>query len=234
VFANYTAERISTVFETLNIGKTKQIDLVAKMGKNGVAYNSAYVHFEEWYDTIAARNFQSKVIDTTKEAKLVYEEPWYWVVLENKAQKFIPGQRKPCIVIDAPSVTTTPDKRPAAVIPNAPVKASQQPRASITMPSLNLNSMLNAEAAFSETEEAVQMEEVELAIEEEAQQRLDSYIQFLEDENNILIQENNQMRQEIEMLQQAYNNAQAGWSAEAVKTRALADAIQMIHKVKQN
>jgi len=223
------------VFETLNIGKTKQIDLVAKMGKNGVAYNSAYVHFEEWYDTIAARNFQSKVTDTTKEAKLVYEDPWYWVVLENKAQKFIPGQRKPCIVIDAPSVTTTPAKKPAAVIPNAPVKATQQPRAAITMPQLNLNSMFAAEEMeFSEAEESVQMDEVELAIEEEAQQRLDSYIQFLEDENNMLIQENNQMRQEIEMLQQAYNNSQAGWSAEAVKTRALADAIQLIHKVKQN
>ena len=120
VFANYTKEDVAKVFEDQNIGKVKTIDFVAKMSKEGKLYNAAYIHFEEWYNTVATRNFQSNVRDATKEARLMYEEPWYWVVLENKARKHIPGERKPCIVLDQP---TTPTPAPV------PVKEPQETEA---------------------------------------------------------------------------------------------------------
>lgn len=82
VFKNITSDRIVQIFESLRIGKVNYIDLVSKVGKNGYYY-SVYVHFDYWYDNVAARNFQKRVLDPKKEARLVYDDPWYWIVLEN-------------------------------------------------------------------------------------------------------------------------------------------------------
>jgi hypothetical protein len=137
IFANYTKEDVTKVFENL-LGKVKNIDFVLKLGKDYKEYNAAYVHFEYWYDTTAARNFQTRVLDPNLEARLVYDEPWFWIVLENKAQKYIPGNRKPRIELDTPivkvqnasmlpiaptlSAWSTPAPRNVAC-PGAPVKA---------------------------------------------------------------------------------------------------------------
>ena len=94
VFINFFKCDIAMIFESLSIGKVKNIDLVLKMGKDGKEYNSAYIHFEYWYDNVAAINFQDRVLDPNQEARLIYDEPWYWIVLENKAKKFIPGEKK--------------------------------------------------------------------------------------------------------------------------------------------
>lgn len=138
IFPNYTKEDVIQVFENL-LGKIKNIDFVSKMGQDGKEFNAAYVHFDEWYDTIAARNFQAKVQDPAKEARLVYDEPWYWIVLENKARKYTPGERKPRIdltdlivptkkaIMETPKATTTGP-------PKAPVKSlaiTQNPTANV-------------------------------------------------------------------------------------------------------
>ena len=94
VFANIDKERILNAFECQNIGKVKNIDLVGKMGKDGKNYNAVYIHFEYWYDNSIAHNFQERVLNPNKEARIVYEHPWFWIVLENKTQKHIPGSRK--------------------------------------------------------------------------------------------------------------------------------------------
>ena len=123
IFANYSKDMVAQVFEDLNIGKVKNIDFVSKMGQDGKEFNAAYIHFEYWCDTIAARNFQARVLDTTKEARLVYDEPWYWIVLENKARKFVPGERKPRIDLGAPA---TPAKKASVSAPSAPVKVPKK------------------------------------------------------------------------------------------------------------
>lgn len=99
VFANIDCERITNIFEVLALGKVSRIDMISKMNKSGVAYNSVYIHFETWYNTLAAANFQDRVRDPAKEARLVYDEPWYWIVLENKGTRREPGDRKLCIDI---------------------------------------------------------------------------------------------------------------------------------------
>ena len=103
VYSNYTSERIADVFENkLKIGVIKSIDLVAKLGKNNVSYNAVYIHFENWYNTEAARDLQKKVLGAVpnEQVKLFYDQPWYWIVLENKSKKVIPGERKQRIVLD--------------------------------------------------------------------------------------------------------------------------------------
>ena len=64
------------------------------MDKNGKIYNTAFIHFEQWYDSIITRNFQERVKNPDKEARIVYNDPWFWVCFENKGKKHIPGERK--------------------------------------------------------------------------------------------------------------------------------------------
>ncbi len=79
----------------------RNVDLIPKKDSNGKSYNAAYIHFYEWCDNIAARNFQERVLDKNKEARIVYDEPWHWIVLENKTRKFKPGDRKQTIDLNA-------------------------------------------------------------------------------------------------------------------------------------
>jgi len=101
VFANITTERIVRVFEDLNFGHISRVDLVNKENESGQAYNSAYIHFNEWFDTATNRSFQERVLDASRESRIVYDDPWYWIVLENKAKKQNPSDRKPRIEISA-------------------------------------------------------------------------------------------------------------------------------------
>jgi len=83
VFINFTANDIGAVFEQLRIGKVRRVDLVLKVGKDRKKYNSAYIHFQHWYDNTAANNFCKRVLNPKTEARIVYDDPWYWIVLPN-------------------------------------------------------------------------------------------------------------------------------------------------------
>jgi hypothetical protein len=94
VFANISKKMVAETFEDLRIGNVKRVDFVYKRGSNG-EFNAVYIHFNYWYDNIAARNFQDRVLDPNREARIVYDEPWYWIVLENKTKKVDSTKRKP-------------------------------------------------------------------------------------------------------------------------------------------
>ena len=93
IFVNVTKEKIAVTFEHLRIGRVMSIDLIHKIGKDE-EYNSAYIHFEYWYNNIVALNFQERVLNANKEARIVYDDPWYWIVFENTSKKHISGNRK--------------------------------------------------------------------------------------------------------------------------------------------
>jgi hypothetical protein len=100
VFANIGEKKMVEVFASNEIGKVNHIDLVTKIGKDRKVYNSAYVHFDYWYDNIASRNIQEK-LNAGKEAKIVYDDPWYWKAYKNETKKFGGnGQRKERLVIE--------------------------------------------------------------------------------------------------------------------------------------
>ena len=98
VFANITKNKIVETFEKLRIGSINRIDFLNKKSKKS-NYNAVYIHFSEWYDNSAARNFQERVLDPNMEARVVYDEPWFWIVLENKRHKA--GDRKRSVNLDA-------------------------------------------------------------------------------------------------------------------------------------
>jgi hypothetical protein len=110
VFANIGKNMIADTFEDLRIGNVKRVDLINKRGSTG-DFNAVYIHFNHWYDNISARNFQERVLDPNMEARIVYDEPWHWIVLENKTKKVDSIKRKPCVNLDVLNQLMTPPPR---------------------------------------------------------------------------------------------------------------------------
>jgi hypothetical protein len=110
VFSNITRERITKAVEHLGVVRT--IDLVGKTGSNGRRYNAAYIHFEYWYDDAVTRNFQERLTTGDNQARIIYDDPWFWIVLENNS-----GSKKPIA-----SCGGTPMNSPKASACFAPVK----------------------------------------------------------------------------------------------------------------
>jgi heat shock protein HspQ len=100
VFANIGEDKIRKTFNLLDIGLVDHIDFVSKLGKDGKLYNSVYIHFSQWYNNVSTFNFQQRLKNLDKQTRVVYDDPWYWIVLENNSHKFISGERKQRINLD--------------------------------------------------------------------------------------------------------------------------------------
>lgn len=97
VFPNINEERIISIFETLRLGKVRHVDFIGKIDQKGIPYNAVYVHFDYWYSTAATLNLQARIANPDQEARIVYDDPWFWVVLENTGKKQVVNGRKQCI-----------------------------------------------------------------------------------------------------------------------------------------
>jgi len=120
VFSNITSEQIKYTFESeyLALGQVERIDLVDKGD-----YNAAYIHLSYWYEEKYVADFQNK-LRTDKKITVVYEEPWYWIVLENTSAKRIgPERRKEVINLRDESASSAPAPAPPAPAPPAPAPA---------------------------------------------------------------------------------------------------------------
>ena len=43
----------------------------------------AYLYFSVWFESIIVQNFQDRIYGKDKQARVVYDDPWYWTVFEN-------------------------------------------------------------------------------------------------------------------------------------------------------
>jgi hypothetical protein len=200
VYTNYDKDFIINVFKNLDIGQVKYVDFVLKFGKDGKEYYAAYIHFENWFENETALNFQERVLNPNKEARLIYEDPWYWIVLENKSQRPVSGERKRRIdlseflnqletikeTLDIPSVTDSTHLH----LNNRPQEEDDE-----------------YDAVLEEILD--EMDDCEAAIEEEDQclVSIDSrYIQMVEQENLNLRMQLNQMYSDLYLKNLYFNN----------------------------
>jgi len=225
IFANYGKTDVAAVFENLKIGKVQDIDFVSKMGQDGKPFNAAYIHFEYWYDNISAANFQERVLHKSP-AKIMYEEPWFWLVLENKGKKIVSGERKKCIDLGDLRNSNNNDvvnkgdelKKLLGIIPGAPVKEKKNTTLNTTITPVNLDDHFVNEDDDEYVEMMYEMAECEAAMEEDDKHLISidgRYVQELEQENVYL-------REQIVQLQNAYYT-------ESVKSQGLAEALQIIN-----
>ena len=75
--------KIADVFATNNIGIVERVDLVSKESQSGNEYYEAFVHMT-WSESQATKNIQARIQDPDRDARLVYDDPWYWLLLVNK------------------------------------------------------------------------------------------------------------------------------------------------------
>jgi len=84
VFLNITEADIASVFKTLCLGEVDRIDLAPRVTASGhVTANMAFVYFKTWSTSVAAQNLASRIVDTKRDARIVYDDPWYWILLPN-------------------------------------------------------------------------------------------------------------------------------------------------------
>ena len=215
VFPNFTNEYVANVFK--NLGEVNHVDFVAKYDRDGNQFNSAYIHFNQWYDTIENRNFQNKLITKSElrvyhDNRVYHDKLWYWIVLPNTAKKHLPGERKPRIDLGG-------EKAINISIPEKPLlKRSEKvviPTKSISYAGLD-NSELDEGYALLEAEDA-QMEELEAELNAEDANLITidgRYVQTIEEENLWL-------GNEVAHLRAALINLDYLYQIEAAKVRAL-------------
>tara|TARA_E500000178_G_C16538117_1_gene537534 strand:+ start:68 stop:535 length:468 start_codon:yes stop_codon:yes gene_type:complete len=88
VFKNITVERISSIFESKKIGSVHYIDIVHKKNEKNNCYYSAFIHFKTLYDSHESKKFVSDLENNLK-TTLLYDDPWYWIILPNNGKKRI-------------------------------------------------------------------------------------------------------------------------------------------------
>jgi hypothetical protein len=183
VYPNYTVEKITEVFETKHkIGKIDHIDLKVQISNDGKPFNAVYVHFEYWYDNEFANQFKERVQNQTKEnqTKLFYEEPWFWIILENKSKKVLGGRKKiPTFDFSEIQTPTTPKEEPPTLtIPPAPVKRTDTRFPVENMRRINLSSLFTSKDNFN-------VDDYEIpTIDLETDPDVINFIQGIEDELN--------------------------------------------------
>lgn len=76
-----TEEQIRHVFQVLNIGVVSRVDFVEK-DKDSSKF-MAFVHFEYWFINDTSYHLQERIFNTGN-SRIIYNDPHYWIVMENK------------------------------------------------------------------------------------------------------------------------------------------------------
>lgn len=93
VFPNIKHEHVAQAFTMHGYGIVKSVDFVSKMRTDGKVTRCAFVHFTHWFKGEGPDRFREKIEDPEKQARIVYDDPWFWIVLPNTGKKV---ERDPC------------------------------------------------------------------------------------------------------------------------------------------
>jgi hypothetical protein len=99
VFENIPNEKIVKSFEYLDLGKVDKMDVKYRTGVDGTRFKMVFIHFKEWYSNSAAVHFRERVENPEVDAKLVYDDPWHWIVLPNKSAHADTSKNMPLLSI---------------------------------------------------------------------------------------------------------------------------------------
>jgi hypothetical protein len=85
VYKNISAAKIYSIFnDKYRLGRVSSVDIKRRNSNDKNLYNMVFVQFSEWNDeNISAINLKKMIENPYEEARLVYDDPWYWVLLPN-------------------------------------------------------------------------------------------------------------------------------------------------------
>ena len=77
-------ETIVNIFHNQHIGNVYKVSIIRQPDSRRRNYPvyKAFIYFNAWYENEIAFNFQQRIIKK-REARVVYDDPWYWVVFKN-------------------------------------------------------------------------------------------------------------------------------------------------------
>lgn len=89
VHRNTTEDNIGYVFHNQGICEVSQVDLCdnSETIANTPLCFSAFVHVKQWYNTPASENLRERIVCKEKTAKVVYNDPYFWVLMPNLSDK---------------------------------------------------------------------------------------------------------------------------------------------------
>jgi hypothetical protein len=78
-------EKIIKIFREQKLGEIFKVSIVRMPNKKGCKYPiyKAYVYFSVWFESIITQNFQDRIYSKKRQARVIYDDPWYWTVFEN-------------------------------------------------------------------------------------------------------------------------------------------------------
>lgn len=76
-----TEEQIKRVFKNLDLGIVSRVDFVEKDSTS--KYFMAFVHFDYWLINNSSYHLQERILNYGQ-GKIVYNDPYYWIVMENQ------------------------------------------------------------------------------------------------------------------------------------------------------
>ena len=91
VFKNIGEKRVRAIIYKLNFGFLQRVDIVPKRGKD---FNVVFLHFSAWNTNPTANAIRSR-LDNGEQVKVVYEEPWYWLIKKSEATRPEDRPKKP-------------------------------------------------------------------------------------------------------------------------------------------
>jgi len=82
-------EKIIDIFHQQNLGRVYKVSIIRMPGSKKRSYPiyQAFIYFTAWYDTEVAYNFQQRIFGPRAQARVVYDDPWFWVAFENKKRR---------------------------------------------------------------------------------------------------------------------------------------------------
>ena len=91
VFPQWVDEaKIVKIFREQQIGIISKVSIVRMPNETGTSETGksypiykAYLYFSVWFENIIAENFQKRIYGKNKQARVVYDDPWFWTVFEN-------------------------------------------------------------------------------------------------------------------------------------------------------
>ena len=82
-------QKIIDIFHKQQLGQIYKVSIIRLPDSKKRSYPiyQAYIYFSAWYDTEIAYNFQQRIFGAKAQARVVYDDPWFWVVFENTKKR---------------------------------------------------------------------------------------------------------------------------------------------------
>jgi hypothetical protein len=82
-------QKIIDIFHKQQLGRVYKVSIIRMPDSKKRAYPiyQAFVYFSAWYNNDIAYNFQQRIFGSNAQARVVYDDPWYWVAFENTKKR---------------------------------------------------------------------------------------------------------------------------------------------------